>query len=75
MDRYLVVMLGAAFGGLLLDHISVAATLIGGTLLLVLAAQTVGNGNRIRPDSVVDAGSNSGFIEVASAACECETGN
>jgi predicted MFS family arabinose efflux permease len=71
----LSIMLGAAFGGLLLDHISVAATLIGGTLLLVLAAQTVGNGNRIRPDSVVDAGSNSGFIEVASAACECETGN
>ena len=71
----LSIMLGAAFGGLLLDHLSVAATLVGGTVLLVLAAQTVGNGNRIRPDSVVDAGSNSSFIEVSAAACECETGN
>ena len=43
----LSIMLGAAFGGLLLDHISVAATLIGGTVLLVLASLIVGNGNRI----------------------------
>ena len=43
-------MLGAAFGGLLLDHISVAATFIGGTVLLVLASLTVGNGNRIKDD-------------------------
>jgi len=71
----LSIMLGAAFGGLLLDHISVAATLIGGTLLLVVAAQTVGNGNRIRPESVVDRGKNSNFIELGSTACECETGN
>ena len=62
------IMLGAAFGGLLLDHISAAATLVGGTLLLVLASPMVGNGNRIRPDSVVEAGSNSSFIDIGSAA-------
>jgi predicted MFS family arabinose efflux permease len=71
----LSIMLGAAFGGLLLDHISAVATLMGGTVLLVLASQTVGNGNRIRPDSVVDAGSNSNFIDIGSAACEYESGN
>jgi hypothetical protein len=41
-------MLGAAFGGLLLDHLSIAATLIGGTMLLALASLTVGNGDRIK---------------------------
>jgi len=45
----LSIMLGAAFGGLLLDHISIAATLIGGTALLVLASFIAGNGDRIRP--------------------------
>ena len=44
----LSIMLGAAFGGLLLDHLSIAVTLIGGTVLLVFASLTVGNGNRIR---------------------------
>jgi len=43
----LAIMLGAAFGGLLLDHISIAATLIGGAVLLVLASVTVGVGSRI----------------------------
>lgn len=43
----LAIMLGAAFGGLLLDHISIAATLIGGTILLALASLIVGNGDRI----------------------------
>jgi predicted MFS family arabinose efflux permease len=43
----LSIMLGAAFGGLLLDHISIAATLIGGTILLTLASLIVGNGDRI----------------------------
>src|SRR4051794_22048632 len=43
----LAIMLGAAFGGLLLDHISIAATLIGGTGLLVVASVIVGNGSRI----------------------------
>jgi len=44
----LSIMLGAAFGGLLLDHLSIAATLIGGTVPLIFASLTVGNGNRIR---------------------------
>src|SRR4051812_24743714 len=43
----LAIMLGAAFGGLLLDHISIAASLIGGTVLLVVASVIVGNGSRI----------------------------
>ena len=45
----LAIMLGAAFGGLLLDHVSMAATFAGGTALLVVASLTVGNGERIRP--------------------------
>ena len=44
----LAIMLGAGLGGLLLDHISVAATFIGGTVLLVLASLIVGNGNRVK---------------------------
>lgn len=44
----LSIMLGAAFGGLLLDHISIAATLLGGTTLLILASLIVGNGDRIK---------------------------
>jgi predicted MFS family arabinose efflux permease len=48
----LSIMLGAALGGLLLDHISIAAPLLGGAALLALASLTVGNGNRIkRPGS------------------------
>jgi predicted MFS family arabinose efflux permease len=45
----LSLLLGAAFGGSLLDHISIGATLLGGTVLLVLASFIVGNGNRIKP--------------------------
>jgi predicted MFS family arabinose efflux permease len=45
----LAIMLGAAFGGSLLDHISIGATLVGGTVLLVLASLIVGNGDRIKP--------------------------
>jgi len=37
----LAIMLGAAFGGLLLDHFSVAATFVGGAALLVLASFAV----------------------------------
>lgn len=44
----LSIMLGAAFGGLLLDHVSMAATLLGGTGLLVLASLIIGNGDRIK---------------------------
>ncbi|MDQ2988039.1 MAG: MFS transporter, partial [Pseudomonadota bacterium] len=43
----LAIMLGAALGGLLLDRISIAATLIGGAAFLVLASLTVGNGARV----------------------------
>jgi predicted MFS family arabinose efflux permease len=43
----LAIMLGAAFGGMLLDRISIAAALIGGAVLLVLAALTVGSGRRL----------------------------
>lgn len=43
----LAIMSGAAFGGFLLDHISIAATLVGGTALLVLASLTAGNGERL----------------------------
>jgi predicted MFS family arabinose efflux permease len=45
----LSIMLGAAFGGSLLEHLSIAAPLIGGTVLLVLASLIVGNGDRIKP--------------------------
>ncbi|MGH8327871.1 MAG: hypothetical protein ACRET2_14050, partial [Steroidobacteraceae bacterium] len=35
----LSIMIGAAFGGPLLDHLSVAETLIGGTMLLIAATR------------------------------------
>jgi predicted MFS family arabinose efflux permease len=44
----LSIMLGAALGGMLLDQISITATLLGSTALLVLASITVGNGGRIK---------------------------
>lgn len=44
----LAIMLGATVGGLLLDHFSIAATLIGGTALLVAASLIVG-GERLKP--------------------------
>ena len=37
----LAIMLGAAFGGFLLDHVSITATFTGGAVLLVLASLTV----------------------------------
>ncbi len=43
----LAIMLGAALGGLLLDHLGIAATLVGGTVLLVVASFVVGNGDRV----------------------------
>ena len=45
----LSIMLGATLGGFLLDHLSIGATLTGGTALLALAALVVGSGERIRP--------------------------
>jgi predicted MFS family arabinose efflux permease len=47
----LSIMLGGAFGGYLLDSVSVGATFIGGSLLLFAAAAVVGAGKRVRrPD-------------------------
>jgi predicted MFS family arabinose efflux permease len=43
----LAIMLGAALGGALLDHLSIGATFIGGAILLVAAAVIVGRGSRI----------------------------
>jgi predicted MFS family arabinose efflux permease len=40
----LAIMLGASFGGLLLDHISIVATFIGGAALLILGSAVVGSG-------------------------------
>jgi predicted MFS family arabinose efflux permease len=44
----LAIMLGASFGGLLLDHFSIAATFVGGAALLVLASLAV-RGGQLRP--------------------------
>jgi predicted MFS family arabinose efflux permease len=44
----LSIMLGAALGGALLDHISIAATFLGGAVFLVVGSLIVGNGERIR---------------------------
>jgi predicted MFS family arabinose efflux permease len=45
----LSIMLGAAFGGLLLDHISLAATFVAGALFLLTGAIVVGKGSRLKP--------------------------
>jgi predicted MFS family arabinose efflux permease len=45
----LAIMLGASFGGLILDHFSIAATMVGGAILLGIASLLVGRGNRITP--------------------------
>jgi predicted MFS family arabinose efflux permease len=42
-------MVGAAFGGYLLDLFSVSATFVGGALLLLASACVVGSGRRLRP--------------------------
>ncbi|MFZ0744155.1 MAG: hypothetical protein WAM85_07100 [Terracidiphilus sp.] len=55
------IMLGGAFGGLLLDRISVAATFIGGSVLLVLASFVVGTGRRIQPSRLAQHPTRSGF--------------
>ena len=44
----LAIMLGAGFGGLLLDHLSIAATFVGGASLLLLGALAVGGGRRLQ---------------------------
>ena len=45
----LSIMAGGAFGGVLLDRISIAATLLGGCFLLLLSAVVVGNGRKLQP--------------------------
>jgi predicted MFS family arabinose efflux permease len=45
----LAIMSGGALGGLLLDHVSIAASFIGGAGLLLLSTLVVGNGDRLRP--------------------------
>src|SRR3954464_2906101 len=45
----LSIMSGAAFGGYLLDQISVGATFLGGASLLLVSACVVGSGRRLRP--------------------------
>ena len=43
----LSIMAGAALGGLLLDHVSITATLLGSAALLAMACLLVGNGKRL----------------------------
>lgn len=43
----LAIMLGGAFGGFLLDRMSITATMIGGIALLILASAGVGNGSKM----------------------------
>lgn len=43
----LAIMIGAAIGGMLLDHFSIAATLVGGAALLVMATVVIGGGSRL----------------------------
>ncbi|MEV4780035.1 MFS transporter [Burkholderia sp. LMU1-1-1.1] len=45
----LAIMLGAALGGVLLDHLSITATLIGGALMLGISSIVVGDGARLKP--------------------------
>jgi predicted MFS family arabinose efflux permease len=44
----LAIMIGAALGGVLLDHLSIMATLIGGAAMLGMSAIIVGNGGRLK---------------------------
>ncbi len=72
----LAIMLGGAFGGLLLDHISVAAPFIGGSGLLVLAALTIGTGERIQAGSPVTHGHPQNWQGGAqNAPCPSESGD
>jgi predicted MFS family arabinose efflux permease len=45
----LAIMVGAGFGGLLLDRLSIDATMLGAVALLVLAGLAIGNADRLRP--------------------------
>lgn len=43
----LAIMTGAAFGGILLDHFSITATMVGGAALLVMVTIVIGGGSRL----------------------------
>jgi predicted MFS family arabinose efflux permease len=60
----LSIMLGGALGGLLLDHISVSATFIGGSVLLIFASLVVGMGRRIQPSRSIHHPTRSGLGEL-----------
>lgn len=45
----LSIMLGAFLGGMLLDHISIAARLLGAAGLLILSSLVIGKGDRLMP--------------------------
>jgi predicted MFS family arabinose efflux permease len=49
----LAIMLGAALGGVLLDQLSITATLIGGSLMLGMSSLIVGDGARLKPRVLV----------------------
>jgi predicted MFS family arabinose efflux permease len=57
----LAIMSGGGLGGLLLDHVSIAGSFIGGAALLFLSTLVVGNGNRLRPS---ESKSDDGFPRV-----------
>jgi predicted MFS family arabinose efflux permease len=50
----LAIMLGGALGGLLLDHVSIEATFVGGAILLFMSAAVVGSGVRLRSHPVLE---------------------
>ena len=60
----LSIMMGGALGGLLLDHISVAATFMGGSVLLIFASLAVGTGRRIQPSRSIHHPTRSGLGEL-----------
>jgi predicted MFS family arabinose efflux permease len=68
----LSIMLGAAFGGLLLDHLSIAATLVGGAVFLALAGVTVGDGSRVKESKGAVEQTGSHHFKTAKSHCEFE---
>ncbi len=68
----LAIMLGAGLGGLLLDHGSIAATMVGSAALLAAAAIVVGDGTKLgRATSPREGGRSDGSMAAARApSCE-----
>jgi len=52
----LAIMLGAGLGGLLLDHLSIAATMLGSAALLGMASVVVGDGRQLGCTAIRDEG-------------------